>query len=234
MVKVNLVWKHLNLKYLIARLVDTSVQIKFPLSYYGIINRFLREDVKDVLDVACGMGICMFVLRNKGKLYRSYNVGVDIFLGYLKHCKSHRIHDDCVYCDVRYLPFKEKSFDAVLCLEIIEHLAKKDGVKLLKTVEKIAKKQVVVTTPTGFQHQGECHGNPYQTHRSGYSYEELTKLGFKVVCHTFKGVFGEKGLASYFPPWIRWVFIPLAYLFSPLAYLRPKYSNGMIGVKKLA
>ena len=229
----NLVWKRLSLKYLIGRLIDVFIQPKFPLSYLGIINRFICKGVEHALDVACGMGIPMFILRNKRKLYRSYNVGVDIFLEYLKHCKSRGIHDDCVCCDVRYLPFKEKSFDVVLCLEVIEHLTKKDGIKLLKVSEKIAKKQVIVATPVGFQCQDECHGNPYQMHLSGYSCEELVSLGFKVAGHTFKGIFGEKGLGSYFPPWIRWIFIPLAYLFSPLAYLRPKYANGMIGVKNL-
>jgi len=53
-------------------------------------------------------------------------------------------------CDVRKLPFKQKSFDTVLCMEVIEHLEKEEAIRLIEDMEKIARKKIIITTPVGF------------------------------------------------------------------------------------
>jgi hypothetical protein len=50
---------------------------------------------------------------------------------------------------------------------LIEHLPKNDGVNLIKSLEKIAKRQVLITT-NSFE-QGEYDNNPFQAHKSAWS-----------------------------------------------------------------
>ena len=67
--------------------------------------------------------------------------------------------------------------DVILLLDVIEHLEKAEGLKLLDCLWKSTKK-VVVFTPIGFMQQTEdawhLGGDVWQTHRSGWLPEEFT------------------------------------------------------------
>jgi len=78
-----------------------------------------------------------------------------------KESKKKQIHNEYILADLRKLEFKPKSFDAILCLEVIEHLTKEEGHDLIKKMEKWARKKIIITTPNGY----DC--NPFQTHKSG-------------------------------------------------------------------
>lgn len=82
--------------------------------------------------------------------------------------------------------YGRRSFDVVLCTEVVEHLPKSDGLKLLQDLRSIARRCVVVTTPYGFMHHdpADCPGepwakNPYQKHLSGFLPEELEAIGYE-------------------------------------------------------
>ncbi|HEU4719048.1 MAG TPA: SAM-dependent methyltransferase, partial [Bacteroidia bacterium] len=82
--------------------------------------------------------------------------------------------------------------------DLIEHLEKEDGYRLIEMMEKLAAKKVVIFTPNGFLEQREYDGNKYQVHLSGWDVEEMEKLGYKV-----KGINGWKPLRGEFAV-IRW------------------------------
>jgi hypothetical protein len=71
-----------------------------------------------------------------------------------------------------------KSFDAVLALDIIEHFVKSDALFLIKEIERIAKKKVIIVTPNGFW-PGMLSG-PGQVHLCGFAYDEFKKFGYKL------------------------------------------------------
>jgi hypothetical protein len=119
------------------------------------------------------------VLKGKGIKTR-FLVGCDLFKEWIKDVKQEALYDDCVICDVRYLPFKKASFDTVLCLNVIEHLTKKDGLVLLKQIDYVASKGIVLSTPVNFRKQFKefISKNPFQEHKSGWTVHELKELGF--------------------------------------------------------
>jgi len=45
---------------------------------------------------------------------------------------------------------ESKSFDIVIAMDLIEHLPKSDGYKLLYEMERIARKACMIMTPNGF------------------------------------------------------------------------------------
>ena len=80
---------------------------------------------------------------------------------------------------VQYFP--EKSVDTVILVDVIEHLEKKEGMRLLAATEKIAREQVILFTPLGFmpQHHDDgkdawgLGGADWQEHKSGWLPEDF-------------------------------------------------------------
>lgn len=120
-----------------------------------------------------------------------YSVGVEPFSPYLKRSKLKGIHSKYLNAKIEDIKLPSKSFDAVVMVEVLEHLTKDDGLKALKKAERIARKKVLITTPNGFVSQGRLDKNILQRHRSGWSVSELEALGFKVY-----GLSGLKHLRS--------------------------------------
>ena len=96
----------------------------------------LDRSARSCLDVGCGRGAFEFI-KNVN------SVGCDIYQPALEIAKEKGYYQDLIRCDVRYPPFEAKSFDVVICVEVIEHLEKTDGLKLIKRMEGIACKQVM-------------------------------------------------------------------------------------------
>jgi len=111
-------------------------------------------------------------------------IGIEIFKPYIDNAKFH----DCVKIqgDMRdFSSLVPKRFrDCAMFIDSIEHIEKKDAVKLLKKVQKSFDK-IILMTPDGFAPQDEdfmdLGAEKYQTHRSQWSEQDLVELGFQEV-----------------------------------------------------
>lgn len=127
--------------------------------------------------------------------------------------------------------YKKKSFDAVIATDVIEHFTKKETVQLLKKMETIARKKVVILTPNGFLHQGHYDNNPYQDHKSGWYAKDLQKLGYKVYgLRSFKFLRGEFATIRY-KPWFFWGVV--AFFTEPLLFYFPSISFHLFAIKEM-
>jgi ubiquinone/menaquinone biosynthesis C-methylase UbiE len=147
----------------------------------------IPPETKSLLDLGCGRGIIGAICRVYRNLERC--VGVDIFDEYLR--RARHIYDEIIKYDLRKfpLPFKNKEFEIVTCVEVVEHLQKSDALNLIKECERIAKKRVIITTPAtpSIFHKHYYDGNPFQEHLSFISPKEFKKMGYKVyACGTIK------------------------------------------------
>ena len=164
-----------------------------PFTELNTVWRCLDKDAKNILDIGCGKGQPMqFINRHKEFCV----TGVDTFESSLKECEHTGVYDDLVLGDVLALPFEKKSFDVVICLALLEHLEKEEGEKLLRKMEGIARKQVIITTPVGEYEQGPLEGNPHQQHKYCWEPAELKEKGYKVRGVGIRGVMGEGALFS--------------------------------------
>lgn len=153
------------------------------LSDYGLWN-WNKGDIISVLDVGCGLSL-------RGQyIDPSFVMGVDIFEPYLKAIQS-KVPYSVIKMDVRKIGkvFIDNSFDIVCAFDIIEHLKKRDSEILIENCIKIAKKAVLIETPKGYIPQNidiqNFGGHKYQTHRSGWSVEELEKIGFNCIVRKY-------------------------------------------------
>jgi SAM-dependent methyltransferase len=136
-----------------------------------------------VLDVGCGVA---FTLHDLGM---SQTTGVDAYAPSIEKARQAHTHNELILGDVRNLmdTFQPKSFDACVAMDVIEHLPKPDGLKLMAEMESIARRKVVFLTPNGFLPQGNTDGNEYQRHYSGWEPAEMRQHGYEV-----SGLLGPK------------------------------------------
>ena len=221
-----------------SRLLDKMAQFALDKRSYipfwnlNIVWRSLDQKGESILDVGCGTGISMrAILKRK----RFYATGADIYRPNLEDGKAHGHFDECIQCDVRLLPFKKKSFDIVLALEVIEHLEKDEALCLLKEMEAIARKQIILSTPVGICPQKPLEGeSPYEEHRSYWN-----PVHFKGRGYTVRGCgFGYKSGDEFLSPRrLPRFLIPLRHLVwllaSPLVYFLPRLAGDMVCTKHL-
>jgi 2-polyprenyl-3-methyl-5-hydroxy-6-metoxy-1,4-benzoquinol methylase len=201
---------------------------KFRDAFLKIFLESNLKGSKKILDVACGPYSPIRLISGQFK-----SEGIDIFEPSLDLSKKRKIHNTYKKGNIMNLEkyYKIRSFDSVICIDVIEHFKKTDAIKLIKKMEKIARLNVILMTPNGFYHQDHLHGNPYEEHKSGWSVVDLNNLGYKV--------FGLRGLkflrgehASIIKkPWFFWAVV--AFLSEPLLYFFPKHSYQLIAVKYL-
>ncbi|MFI5203084.1 MAG: class I SAM-dependent methyltransferase [Flavobacteriales bacterium] len=159
-------------------------------------NHYARElekavsDCKTLLDVGCGSDSPIKYFSKK-----MHCVGVDAYEPSIQRSREKGIHNDYTLMNVMdiYPAFPEKSFDAVIASDLIEHLKKEDGYKLIDMMEKIAAKKVIIFTPNGFLEQRAYDGNELQVHLSGWEIDEMRKRGYHVT-----GINGWKKLRGEF------------------------------------
>ncbi len=181
---------------------------------------------KTVLDVGCGddSGLQYFSKRRQ-------TAGVEIFAPAIAISKKKGIHDKYYKMSVMDIGdhFKENSFDCVLACGLIEHLTKKDGLKLIAMMEKIAKKKVIFTMPNGFIHQGPVGGNKWQIHRSGWSATEMRKKGYEVIGFSgYKPLRGEQGIIRFWP---RRLWLLVSDMTQPFVRNKPDHAFEILCVK---
>ncbi len=139
------------------------------------------SDCETVLDLGCGPDSPLQYCRNV-----KYSVGVEAFKPYLLQSKKRKIHTRYLGKRIEDLAFPRKSFDAVIMIEVLEHLPKNLGEKILKKTSEWAKKKVVVSTPNGYFPMDNVDKNSWQKHQSGWTVGDLEKRGF--VCHGLAGM----------------------------------------------
>jgi len=211
--------------------------LRWIFRYDDILIKQFDKNSQSVLDLGCGQGQPMLIIKDaqSKKKLDIKSVGVDEFLPNIKFCKSHKIYDMCIHSDIRKVRFKPKSFDTVLLLDVLEHLERQDGTKILEKIETIGRKQIIVFTPVGFQPQAKSlvNKNPLEAHKSGWSPDEMRKRGYKV-----RGVNGIRYLRKEsalirFSGMMGYIVLFLSLLSQPFVYFLPNFAYQMICVKQI-
>lgn len=135
------------------------------------------QGCESVLDVGCGVTPTMRQLGVR------QTCGAEGYAPSFTEAKRQNTHDRLVQCDVRELSrhFQPGQFDACVALDVIEHLTKSDGLKLIADMERIARKRVIFFTPSGFLEQHHASNDDLQEHLSGWEAAEMERLGYRVI-----------------------------------------------------
>lgn len=141
--------------------------------FYNNIGK-IRESISNCetfLDLGCGNASPYLRYLHDKSSHRA--IGIDLY------AEVSSDYDEIVRKDV--LEFisaaPNKSFDAVMGFDIVEHFNKPDAIKLIEQMQRVARKVVIIVTPNGFW-PGMIEG-PGMDHLCGFSAKEFHEAGFK-------------------------------------------------------
>lgn len=195
---------------------------------FPFLMQHLKKELSDcdsVLDLGCG--------RDSPIQYCKipYSVGVDLFKPALKESKNKKIHNKYIETDIRKIKFEPKSFDAVIAIDVLEHLTKEEGSKLIEKINRMAKKKIIIYTPNGYLSQDEYNINSFQIHKSGWNTEELKKQRFKVYGLNGLKCLREGTAELKYRPKFLWQII--SDISQKITYYYPKQAFQLFAVKKI-
>jgi ubiquinone/menaquinone biosynthesis C-methylase UbiE len=141
----NYLMKRTKLSFLTRKLMYTSL---------------LKKVKGKTLDIGCGLGEMLYICKN--------GVGVDINIYCVEYCRSKGLK--CFVGSAEKIPFKEGSFDTMLCFHVLEHL--RDANKAIKEIRRVLKigGELILVVPT------ECGFRRDKTHIKFWNKENIKEL----------------------------------------------------------
>lgn len=219
-------WQYINV-WRVKKIIGSPYHRCFP-DLATILKKEL-SDCDTVLDLGCGN---RSLLASAGILPSTgLSVGVDLFEPYLLDSKRRGIHSQYVKADIRSIEFTQKAFDAIVAIELLEHMTKEEGSELLNRMEKWARQKVLISTSNGYVQQDACDNNPLQEHKSGWTVRELRRFGFKVFgLHGWKILRDDRGSIKYRPT-LLWRIINA--LTQKITYYNPWLAFQLVAIKRI-
>jgi SAM-dependent methyltransferase len=205
-----------------------------PFGSSSIIRGNLDEiRIRSIFDFGCGDGMLLQAVRRAMKNKRHiYSVGLDIFAPHLRTARARSTHDGYILCDLRRLPLRCKSVDAVLASNVLEHLEKEQGWELIEEMEKVAREKVLIVVPNGFLLRQAFGGNVYEEHKSPWRPVELERRGYVI-----KGSGMPNGIPTCQPDVMNCphhIFVDLLTIVAgPFVHFFPRFAGQIICTKRL-
>lgn len=151
-----------------------------------VVQKHVTEN-DTVLSLGCG-------IFNESKGLRCKNItGIDIYEPYIRKLTGEGFN--VILGDITEYSYKEKSYDIIIALDVLEHLSYEKAQYLLNIMKQIARKKVIIYTPIEFHDNitntktihitknspynglGE---NRYQIHQCLITKQDLLNHGYKI------------------------------------------------------
>jgi len=155
------------------------------MSHAGTEDKFLKtlfpEDMEGlrILDVGHGYGATGLYIRTR--TYKQGWVelyGLEPFKEYHDLMGRIGIYDYLDYGFGENMHYKDGFFDLSIAQHVIEHLSKKQGIKLIKEMERVTSGRVIFCTPNGYTESGPLDGNIHNNHLSGWFTKDFEAEGY--------------------------------------------------------
>jgi len=165
-----------------------------PVSYHETYETYKNEirklHPKTMFDIGMGYGNIGSYAKS---IYPEIELnGVEIFLPYLVHEASKaKNYKRIILADIRDMIDKLWKVDVIVAFDVIEHLVKDDGLKVMEYLKRISKMCLLISLPIIDYPQGVIFGNEAEIHRHNWKVEEMESFGAKTlfvgkVCGLFK------------------------------------------------
>lgn len=115
--------------------------------YKYILGPHLPKNLADlILDIGCGTGLALGFLRDAG--YQNIQ-GIDTDAGQVKVAQENQLPVFHVKDSISYLNGRKQEAQCVLCLDVLEHVAKKNQIDFLRSIFQALKPngRLILTVP---------------------------------------------------------------------------------------
>lgn len=146
------------------------------------------DNGESLLSLCCGIGMELEGLSTPDV------TAVDLAPQYLEQVKERCSQAKTVCQDaLEYIKScPDSSVDVISIIDGIEHMDKENGLETIRHMKRVCKKQILLFTPQGPSEDGYLKNEPhnawgiegadhFQTHKSGWTKQELKDLGFELM-----------------------------------------------------
>jgi SAM-dependent methyltransferase len=136
----------------------------------------LPRDTQSILDLGCGVGRTGFLLWEEG--IGRERVGLELSPDYAARARGLGVYDRVDEADLSdgLGQFEDGAFDVVLCIDVLPHLEKDAGRRLVQECERVARRRVVMLIP--LRKQPRARAAPTESDRSTWTLGDLHQLGY--------------------------------------------------------
>ena len=186
--------KHTQAKGLRKKLID-----RFNLAFTETINPYISE-TSNILDVGCGEGFMLKLIHENHP--KSKLIGCDLSPKAIEKAKIILPNFDFYVSDGYCIDFPDKTFDVVVCTEVLEHVY--EPAKMLAEIKRLSQRYVLLTVPhEPFFRLGNLISGKYLSTLGNHPehVKQFGKSKFRSLCNEY---FEEIRCASVFP-WLMYV-----------------------------
>lgn len=127
-------------KYKTKNLISKFLVNKFYNCIYSIVNKI---KIESVIDLGCGEGHLLNFLSPH--LQNKYCAAIDFDENEVKDAKNNLLNCDVTKASIYNVPYPDRSFDLVICTEVLEHLDSPDVA--ISEIKRLSKKYVILSVP---------------------------------------------------------------------------------------
>ena len=138
-----------------------------------LIARWIKHhpDIKSVVDLGAGSGTYYKLLKNiRPDLFFT---AVEIWMPNIIEFELEKKYDTVIIGDIRNMEFPDA--DCCIAGDILEHLEKKDTIRVFKKLDK-KYKYVIISMPLNMPGEEAFLGNPHERHLSMWTFNEICGL----------------------------------------------------------
>jgi len=153
---------------------DNVTEVPVQIAAYKLVCEKYLKPTDQVLDIGFGLGYGMEIMSS----VTEHLVGVEIDRKAIAKVKALNQNNrllEIIHYDGYHLPFSNKSFDVVTCIDVLEHV--KDYSLLLENIYRISRRIVFISTPNRRQENTLPDGRPRNVwHLREWSAEEFHQV----------------------------------------------------------
>ncbi|MEA3499907.1 MAG: class I SAM-dependent methyltransferase [Candidatus Marinimicrobia bacterium] len=129
-----------NYKYLSKNYIS-----KYLVNNFNEVIKLILSDIKfkNYLDIGCGEGVILSILKTQIKDKNCY--GIDIDQNHIEKAKFNAPFCHYKIGDIYKIPFSKNSYDLVTCFEVLEHLEYPH--KAIKELKRVSSKYNLISVP---------------------------------------------------------------------------------------
>jgi ubiquinone/menaquinone biosynthesis C-methylase UbiE len=155
--------------------LDNPIAVPIQVAAYHLVESEYLFYGDRVIDVGFGIGYGLEIIAKKAeKVY-----GIEIDKKAVNFVRKQKL-SNCKICDLRYydgkrIPYPDKFFDVVVCVDVIEHV--KNYLLLIIEMFRVSNRMVLISTPNRRPENTRKNGKPTNPwHLREWSFEEFDQI----------------------------------------------------------
>jgi 2-polyprenyl-3-methyl-5-hydroxy-6-metoxy-1,4-benzoquinol methylase len=154
--------------------LDNPMEVPVQMAAYRLATERYIKEGDSVLDVGFGLGYGLEIMAGKADRLS----GIEVDCRSIERMKEKSINPkitNLMLYDGYTIPFPERSFDVVTCIDVIEHVP--DYMRLIGNLCKTAKRTVIISTPNKRMEYTDKDGRPKNFwHLREWTHEEFDEI----------------------------------------------------------